>query len=91
MPAWLIQLIVQALIGLIGNLEEQEDCPGGVCDVGDDLRSLNADLTGPSAQGIGDWIGCVDWLRLINAVKEIISVIRDAMNQCPPIGEVESE
>lgn len=89
----IIKLLLPILIELIGNLKQREDCPGGICDeVAADLELLNADVTsGVSAKGIGDWLGCIDWLRLINAVKEIIAVLRDARDQCPPVSETQGE
>lgn len=93
----LIRLLLPLIIELIGNLKNAEDCPEEADDLLHQAEVLNFsanytfDEEGTRAQSIGDWIKCVDFNRLFAALKEIVQVISDARNQCPPIGEVESE
>lgn len=88
----LIRLLLPYLIELIGSMEENPECPGGVCsELKTEVELLQADVTGPNAQGIGDLIGCIDWARLIDAIKEVIAVLRDARDKCPPVSETQGD
>lgn len=87
----LIKLLLPILIELIGNLENEPDCPGGICeDTLDELQSLQNEMGKPRAAGFGDFIKCLDLERLFKAVLELVAVFRAALISCPPDSPVET-
>ena len=87
----IIRLLMPLLIELIGNLENEETCPGGICDEAKaELQSLQVEIDKPRANGLFDMVKCLDFRRLMDAVIEMVAVFKDALNQCPPDAPVET-
>lgn len=87
----IIKLLLPLLIELIGNLEDQPECPGGICEQAKtELQSLQADLQQPRTAGFGDFVKCLDFERLFKAVLELVAVFKAALVSCPPDAPVET-
>lgn len=87
----LIKLLLPILIELIGNLENEPECPGGICEEAKaELQSLQSEMLKPRSAGFADFIKCLDFERLFKAVLELVAVFKAALVSCPPDSPVET-
>ncbi len=88
----IIKLLLPIIIDLIGRMENEPDCPDGVCEATKaKVVALQEKMDEPTTASFSDFLKCLDFQRFFGAITEMVDVIRDAISGCPPTDETQEK